>query len=124
MWRGVNMTKEEMDETMREPTEDTWITKEGEAILVKDMTDSHLVNTVKMLLKQAPGLRAQFIDQAEITLSHMQGEMSQLSIEQDINYLNRMDDEEFLEYYHPTGEALMQEVYKRGLLDEIYYIGG
>lgn len=35
--------------TRLRPTEDTWVTRQGKRILVKDMQDAHIVNTIKMI---------------------------------------------------------------------------
>jgi len=35
--------------TRLRPTEDTWVTRKGKRILVKDMEDAHIVNTIKMI---------------------------------------------------------------------------
>lgn len=36
------------------PTKTIWVTREGERIPVRDMTDSHLHNTITMLRRQSP----------------------------------------------------------------------
>lgn len=39
----------------------TWTTREGEVLLIKDMEDSHILNTLRMLERNAPIKRDRLI---------------------------------------------------------------
>lgn len=58
-----------------------WTTKEGKKIRVMDMSDSHLVNTIKFLRKAASARISSDIDMA-ISTPPMNGEMAQELFEQ------------------------------------------
>ena len=48
-----NLDRDERAYHESQPTKDTWVTRTGERIPVREMTDSHLVNTIRMLRRQS-----------------------------------------------------------------------
>jgi len=96
-----------------------WITKDGRKIKVKDMEDSHLVNTIKMLIRK---YKRELIHlRSNITFPTFQGEMAQFYAERDYDYLtdlcldNSYDIEELIEQSLPVWEKLVNEAEKRNL---------
>lgn len=82
-----------------------WTTKEGVKIRIKDMTDGHLVNTIRMLER----VHASNIEMAMWEYATVQGEMAQYYMEQAI-------DEMFKESCdHPLYGDMVEEAEKRKL---------
>lgn len=53
----------------------TWTTKDGRVLLIRDMEDQHVVNTIKFLRRRGYCSLAQF-DSAHAALCSLQGDMS------------------------------------------------
>ena len=92
-----------------------WRCKDGSVVAIKDMTDSHLANTIKMLRR---GVRRQ--NQANLSAAYsvsfgLQGEMAQLFVEQDIDCMEEFDEDEWLSGNVPQYDKMMREAEKRGL---------
>lgn len=105
------------EDTRPEPTVTIWVTKEGQRIHVKMMTDRHLVNTIKMLRRWASKARLTAAMEADSFSATTNGEMAELFASQDAERLYAMDDDDFIEMQVPTWERLLKEAEKRGLSD-------
>lgn len=104
-----------MSTTMNEPTKTIWVTREGERIPVRKMTDSHLINAIRYLRRTAE------VQQMEATLAIGQyldddppdgAWMAATAAERD---LESMDTDEFAAANVPTFEAMLAEAEKRGI---------
>ncbi len=100
-------------------TKTIWQTKDGRRIRVKDMTDSHLVNTVNFCIKTGEFHRNKALVDAYGFESMCRGEMAQDAIAQEIRMLEESDIWDLLSIEVPTWDALVTEVYKRDLEDKI-----
>lgn len=71
---------------MKRNTE-TWTTRDGRTIPVREMTDDHLRNTCKMLLRKA--WRIQFHDGLQLAsaMHNINGDMAQYAAESDLDYM-------------------------------------
>ncbi len=96
-----------------------WITKDGRKIKTSDMTDNHLINSIKMLKRSVGKLRIHHEFSGWSALNFFNGEMAQSAIETALIQEGQMEDEEWLEYFTPYGE-LMKEAIKRKI---VYMIG-
>lgn len=96
-----------------QPTKTTWVTKEGQRIKIKDMTDSHILNTIRMLERNAKIYQEVMIPQAYAVLSSMRGEGAQFCMEQEIRSLEDADPTELIDC--PTYDALVEEAMKRNI---------
>ncbi len=91
----------------------TWTTKDGYVLVISDMGDSHLVNTIRMLDRFAVVKQAELEEEGWSFLCSLRGEMAQYYAEQDLN--------ELMEHglspceIHPAYPALLEEANKRGL---------
>lgn len=82
-----------------------WVTREGKKIKVKDMTDSHLLNSIKYLDRR--------LESMKITMPYpnFNGEMAQFCAEQDWDHFQNSEPSD----YWPIYETLCKEISKRGL---------
>lgn len=64
-----------------------WKQKDGTLILIKDMTDSHLANAIRMMERYAYLKHSEAVSSGYIALCSVNGEMAELSIEQGIYQL-------------------------------------
>lgn len=88
-----------------------WTTKEGREIPIEKLADSHLINIIKHLRRNATfGL-----EKVRMNPPCFQGEMAQYYAEQEWEIALGMDAEEFLEYTVPQYEYLLEELRLRGL---------
>lgn len=92
-----------------------WKCKDGRKVRVCDMTDSHLLNTIAMLERNASALLAQEISAAYSCLSMLQGEMATYYCERDIDRLEETSPGEFLEATQPIYTHLCNEADRRKL---------
>jgi hypothetical protein len=92
-----------------------WKTREGKEIEIKNMTDSHLMNTIKFLRRNANANMAKEIASAYSAASLMQGEMAIDAIERDIRIMEETSPDEYLQEF-PIYNALIKEAEKRNLL--------
>lgn len=97
------------------PTKTTWVTKDGERIPVREMNDSHLVNTIQYLRRIA---QIQLIESTLAIGQYLSDDppdgawLAVIAAEHDLNDMNA--DEFALEAY-PTFAAMLKEAEQRGL---------
>lgn len=94
---------------MNHPTKTIWVTREGIRIRVRDMSDTHLVNTARMLLRAARH------EQRTMPYPNLNGEMAQFCAEQDYDNFQAMTEEEIASENCPTFDRIMLEIEKRHL---------
>lgn len=81
---------------------------------IRDMDDRHLLNTIRMLERNAEQMRQNDIAAGWICLGGFQGEMASYYAEQDLMRLEESSAEELLEDL-PEYQALIQEADRRKL---------
>lgn len=96
-------------------TKTIWQTRDGQRIRVKDMSDEHLINTIRMLHSNGAKMKRAHIAAAYSVASGLQGEMAQFYADRDIDRMEATTLEEFLSQSVPTYDALMEEIEKRKL---------
>jgi hypothetical protein len=96
-------------------TSPTWTTKDGRKIKIRDMTDSHLLNTIAILERVAKSHKVQEMLAAYSCLSMLQGEYATYAAEQDINRIANEDVSDFLLRTNDSYEHLLEESGRRGL---------
>ncbi len=84
-----------------------WTCKDGRKIRIKDMDDQHLLNTIRMLERNAD----KNLNSVFCAMSFVQGEMAQYFLEQELD--NMIFDDNLV--IHPLYEDLMEEAVKRKL---------
>lgn len=89
---------------MKITREDIWTTKDGTEIVIKNMTDSHLLNAIKFLKRK--------IDECPNQYGYpcFQGEIAQMTAEREYEH-----NEAVLEVLIKYSEAMEEEAVKRGL---------
>lgn len=97
------------------PTKTIWVAKDGQRVRVKDMGDTHLVNTIRLLRRHATRLIDENLSAAYSIEGYLQGEMAQVAIAQDIDILEESDPEELLADSVPCYETMLDEAERRGL---------
>ena len=94
-----------------------WKQKDGKKIRIKDMTNSHLMNTIRFLLKYASEEK----NYSLCSFPSFNGEMAQYYAEQEWDALDEMDDFEYAEMEYPIFKDLTDETIRRKL--DIYNLG-
>jgi len=95
------------------PNTKMWTTRTGEKILITDMTDLHIINTIKMIELMAERWRFNALAEGYSYLGQVHGEMAELAIENEL--------EDLAEYgvdpniITPLYDTLVNEAIKRGL---------
>lgn len=92
-----------------------WTQKNGKKIRICDMTDSHLVNTIRMLDRVEDSSYERALSNAYGALAFMRGEMAIASIESEIQHMEEDWDGDIEAPHHPLYNDLMLEVERRGL---------
>lgn len=90
-----------------------WTTKAGQKIPIYQMTDSHLVNTIKMLERVAKQSRDEALSSAYAVSCMIQGEMASMSIDSDIRWMEEDHDGE--DFLHPLYDDLVLDAERREL---------
>ena len=94
----------------KKPTKTIWVTKDGQPIHVKDMTDSHLVNTIRFLKRSS-------LNELYSLSCMIQGEQASYMID---NMIATYEDDEVSSYYNsPIYNTMIDEACKRGIYDRI-----
>lgn len=96
-----------------------WTTIDGKRIPIPELSDSHLLNIIRMLRRQAPHVKEVALEEGYNFLSTLRGEMATYYAEQDIQSVEDSTDEEFLSEYHPLWDDLVAEANRRGLNDQL-----
>ncbi len=71
---------------MNKPTEHVWVTRDGREVPVRLMTDRHLVNAIKYLVRNAARIKQAAVDQLEelhCTLDELDVDLNDLPVERD-----------------------------------------
>ena len=95
----------------------TWTTRDGTVVKVKDMSDKHLLNTIRFLRRTAGRERESLACSMDAYSASTSAEMASWAAEREAERLFQMSDDEFLEEGCPVWEALLSEADRRGLLD-------
>lgn len=90
-----------------------WTTKAGQKIRICDMTDSHVINTIRMLERVAKQHRDSELSAAYSVSCMIQGEMASWAIESDIDAME--GDSEGERFLHPLYDDLVLDAERRGL---------
>ena len=94
----------------KEPTKTIWVTKDGQSIRVKDMTDSHLVNTIRFLKRKS-------LNELYSLSCFIQGEQASYMID---DMITSHEDDEVASYYNSSiYNTMIDEACKRGIYDRI-----
>jgi hypothetical protein len=104
-----------MMKTTKEEIKTTWFQRDGTPIKIKDMSDSHLYNTIKMLERL---FKQYSINLGEIWAigSMLQGEMAQMAFEEDFDRL--LEEEVSIDRRFPSYPYLIKEAKRRKLAIE------
>lgn len=90
-----------------------WTTKTGQVIKIKNLTDSHLINCIKMMQRKIPVYKEMLIEQ---TLRPMEAsQVYDLLYEDYVLEFDSMTDDNFLLKCVPTYVKLIEEKNKRGI---------
>ena len=89
-----------------------WTTKDGTKIRIMDMSDSHLLNTIKMLERVTEARRIIAIQDGWNALFSVQGEYASMMIEQEVNALEDGDVSSLMPEIY---EDLIEEAHHRNL---------
>lgn len=92
-----------------------WTTKGGTVIKIIDMDDNHLINSIRFLKRTVGRMRLSRELAGYSALNFIQGEMAEISIENDLLLDASLDDEEWLEQNTPYKE-LIEEAKRRDIL--------
>lgn len=92
-----------------------WRTAEGDYMAIKDMDDQHLVNATRMLERNASAYKQKALSDGYQVWGMVQGEQAEWDIERDINMLEEMTDQEFLEEAFPVYKKMLWHIKRRGL---------
>lgn len=98
-----------------------WKTKDSILILIADMSDKHLVNSINMLKRTVHGMHEVDKMSALDCLSYHGGEMAEIAISQQVDEMWDMTDEEYLERNEKYQE-LTTEAERRGLWQCIFIV--
>ena len=102
-------------EDMRKQTK-LWTMRNKSRIRICDMEDSHLLNTIRYLERQAENKRQVDIDGNYRFLDTLNGEMAQMCVEQTINHLGSDEFDAVEEYLSGTiYEDMLDDAERRGL---------
>jgi hypothetical protein len=92
----------------------TWKTHDGTVMAIRDMTDDHLVNAIRMLRRNAAGRLSQALKAAWAFYMTLQGDVAQYTMEREIDHMEELTPTEFLEEHTPY-RTLMNHARQRGL---------
>ena len=95
--------------------EPTWTQKDGTKLKIKDMTDRHLRNTLRMVFRRAEQMRLAALSDAYSFAATLQGEMALDQMDFTIARLEDATPYDFLED-NDTTKALLREADKRRLV--------
>ena len=91
----------------------TWRTRDNGVILIKDMTTSHLENTIAMFVRGVDRLRETMLLSAYSFRGQCRGDMACDAMDSAIDEIENMEDEELLAQENPQFAALYKEWKKR-----------
>lgn len=96
-------------------SDDTWTTKNGRVLKIRDMTDEHLLNTINYLRRRAPHAKAaQVLMLMHAAVQH-HGEGAADAIDRELDGAMEMHSEDALAEAVPAYAALCEEAEERGL---------
>lgn len=91
-----------------------WVMKDGNKIRIRDMTDNHLVNTIKFLLRRTSALILRN-QRAFLGGGYPQGEAAQDAYDREERYWNEITSHELLVESCVPFPFMLKEAERRGL---------
>jgi hypothetical protein len=93
-----------------------WITRDGREIPVRQMTDDHLINTVRYLRRtRVPAAEQYLIDQAYSAMSLMTGDYAIDAVESGLEQILNSGPDEILAAAHPAYREMLSELKRRNI---------
>jgi hypothetical protein len=92
-----------------------WVTKDGTKIRVRAMTDSHLLNTVAMLRRNAEAMMLREVMSMGAYAADRDGTIAADVVGDACAELGDMEHDEYLEGTVPAFAAMLNEIERRGL---------
>lgn len=101
--------------TTASATKTTWKTSNGRLIKVSEMEDTHLVNTIKLLRRNAQKLILQELAQMANYINNAPDGAAMAAMSE-ADRIIEMTDDEYLSHRLPAFDALLLEAVNRGLI--------
>ena len=96
-----------------------WKTKDGRELNPTEMSDQHLINSIRMIRpKLEAALASRYNDKIAAAfgaLSGFQGEMAQYAMEGEIDWLAKQGPGDWVKYMPPIIAVMMHELHRRGV---------
>ena len=94
-----------------------WKTKDGRKIRICDMTDQHLLNSIKLLIRAGERVKTEVLNY----YPSFNGEMAQMEVDRQLDMIIEMDPVDFAESEYPILTYLLFDAERRKLnLTSIY----
>ena len=97
------------------PTKTVWVTREGECVKVSEMSDSHLLNTIRYLRRKAESQLVRSAYRLGIYLEDDPPDGAYWAAQAAEDELLNMEPDDVLREDCPTFPAMLAEAKKRGL---------
>lgn len=94
-----------------------WTTKDGTQIRVRKMTDSHLVNAIRFLRRNAEVAQQHDISNAESLASMLSGEIASDDCDAFVDHLKNQHPAEWLDEHVPQYSTMLREARRRKLVE-------
>ena len=104
---SLSEIREELDKLFPQTPDgrrdDVWVTREGKAIKIKDMSDKHLINALKLVKRRAQSVAAQKLDDPDVRWKQLVGNKFR-NLVKEANYRGYSHWERILPKDMPQGE--------------------
>lgn len=114
-----------VDPTILDDESSTWRVKAGQVIKIKELENSHLINIINLLWRNASKIKSRTEVDMLRAIGMLQGEMAMDCADRDLNALMKADPEEWIftqeKFKELCAEAKRRDIHKLTQLDESWW---